>query len=468
MRAVGAAVASAVVLAGAAGLPGPGGPAGFAGTAGAAPAPKRPLHVPQLPYVPQAQQVPHMPQVPGLPLPEGCPTSFAKLDRPLLVCFTAAARSVGPGTGPVVFTVPRAMQLEDAAGLDLAAARDAFGGGRFVVTLTNADPGPGGALLLALVPDPAARIVAREASVPAMAAATADLLRALPGGCLGLCDLLTAGRTSGAKILEDKHAEPNGPLVALPVPSPAATGGARTSAPPQTSPPPPSEPAGQPQTPASTPAADGQATQGQDTGAARTKETTPTWFLALFALVLAALLLVGFLYRRTLVHGGGPYPGGGSPRGGGGGSRGSGPGAAAGAHGVSTAETYAGSAAGRPGVPPPVAEAPAVPPVPPSAPRTAYRARKVPGGTRRTATIRTRLHPQGYVELDHCLVRATWAEAEEPPGVGESVDTVTDDRGAVWAVRPSSSGAGSRRDQRDQREQRDQRDQRDQGGPHGR
>lgn len=49
----------------------------------------------------------------------------------------------------------------------------------------------------------------------------------------------------------------------------------------------------------------------------------------------------------------------------------------------------------------------------------------VPPGPRRTATVRTQLHPQGYVELDRGLVRAIWAEpAEPPPDIGEAVEVV--------------------------------------------
>ncbi|WP_159074384.1 hypothetical protein [Streptomyces dioscori] len=45
---------------------------------------------------------------------------------------------------------------------------------------------------------------------------------------------------------------------------------------------------------------------------------------------------------------------------------------------------------------------------------------------RRTATVRTGLHPQGYVELDHCLHRAEWTDSgTPPPAPGAPVD-VTD------------------------------------------
>ncbi|MEV6397173.1 hypothetical protein AB0M39_20755 [Streptomyces sp. NPDC051907] len=61
------------------------------------------------------------------------------------------------------------------------------------------------------------------------------------------------------------------------------------------------------------------------------------------------------------------------------------------------------------------------PPRPPHRPRTAPRTR--PSGPVRPATVCTRLHPQGYVELDGWLYRASWAEPHlEPPGPGERVD----------------------------------------------
>ncbi|MBZ6477947.1 hypothetical protein [Streptomyces griseocarneus] len=59
-------------------------------------------------------------------------------------------------------------------------------------------------------------------------------------------------------------------------------------------------------------------------------------------------------------------------------------------------------------------------------PAVAPRRRKpvaVPSGPRRSATVRTGLHPQGYVELGRCLRRAAWADPREPaPALGEVVD----------------------------------------------
>ncbi|MGW6012649.1 hypothetical protein [Streptomyces sp. NPDC055210] len=45
---------------------------------------------------------------------------------------------------------------------------------------------------------------------------------------------------------------------------------------------------------------------------------------------------------------------------------------------------------------------------------------------RRTATVRTGLHPQGYVELDHCLHRAEWTDSGTPPPAPGSPVDVTD------------------------------------------
>ncbi|MFI0444544.1 hypothetical protein [Actinomadura sp. 6N118] len=49
----------------------------------------------------------------------------------------------------------------------------------------------------------------------------------------------------------------------------------------------------------------------------------------------------------------------------------------------------------------------------------------MPPGPKRTATVRTALHPQGYVELDRCLYRAVWADlVAPPPTLGDDVDVV--------------------------------------------
>lgn len=78
----------------------------------------------------------------------------------------------------------------------------------------------------------------------------------------------------------------------------------------------------------------------------------------------------------------------------------------------------AGPATRRPPAPTP-APATAEAPVPPPR-RTAAPAPRPPG--LRPATVSTHLHPQGYVTVDDCLYRATWAEPGElPPGPGESV-----------------------------------------------
>lgn len=63
-------------------------------------------------------------------------------------------------------------------------------------------------------------------------------------------------------------------------------------------------------------------------------------------------------------------------------------------------------------------------------PRTPTVPTRLPGARRAPrpetllpATVATDLHPQGYVEIDACLVRAVWAEpSEPPPGAGDPVD----------------------------------------------
>lgn len=72
------------------------------------------------------------------------------------------------------------------------------------------------------------------------------------------------------------------------------------------------------------------------------------------------------------------------------------------------------------------AEEPTVPlrsQVPVPAPRAVQRpAETLP------ATVGTDLHPQGYVDIDHCLYRAVWSDpAQPPPGPGESVDVARPD-----------------------------------------
>ncbi|WP_151479456.1 hypothetical protein [Streptomyces albicerus] len=57
------------------------------------------------------------------------------------------------------------------------------------------------------------------------------------------------------------------------------------------------------------------------------------------------------------------------------------------------------------------------------------RRHREPETPRRTAAVRTELHPQGYVELDHCLYRAEWTDPDTPPpALGTLVD-VTDPGG---------------------------------------
>jgi hypothetical protein len=58
-----------------------------------------------------------------------------------------------------------------------------------------------------------------------------------------------------------------------------------------------------------------------------------------------------------------------------------------------------------------------------------------PVGPIRQAVVRTVLHPQGYVEVDHCLRRAVWTDpAVPPPAPGDLVDVMDDARGRDPAV----------------------------------
>ncbi|MQY10364.1 hypothetical protein SRB5_04720 [Streptomyces sp. RB5] len=88
---------------------------------------------------------------------------------------------------------------------------------------------------------------------------------------------------------------------------------------------------------------------------------------------------------------------------------------------------------------------PAQPPHPPrrragGAARTARPAPQVPSGPRRTATVRTALRPQGYVEIEHGLFRAVWADPGSlAPEPGEPVDVVGHPgRERLTAVPPTS------------------------------
>ncbi|MEX2980781.1 hypothetical protein [Streptomyces sp. C36] len=84
------------------------------------------------------------------------------------------------------------------------------------------------------------------------------------------------------------------------------------------------------------------------------------------------------------------------------------------------------SATGPPAIGPPRPSPAPRPDAPPGRPAMAARRRKpvaVPSGPPRSATVRTGLHPQGYVELGRCLYRAAWADPREPaPALGEVVD----------------------------------------------
>ncbi|MDT7840927.1 hypothetical protein [Streptomyces justiciae] len=73
-----------------------------------------------------------------------------------------------------------------------------------------------------------------------------------------------------------------------------------------------------------------------------------------------------------------------------------------------------------------------------AAPRHARR----PTGPTSTAVVRTDLHPQGYVELDRVLYRATWADpSRPPPAPGAKVDvTHPRDTDLLHAYPPQPTG----------------------------
>lgn len=94
------------------------------------------------------------------------------------------------------------------------------------------------------------------------------------------------------------------------------------------------------------------------------------------------------------------------------------------------------------------APAPTPAPTPASAPAPRH-GREVGGrpGPAQTAVVRTELHPQGYVELDHVLYRAVWADpGRPPPGPGSLVD-VTDARRRESDVLYAFPTAAGRHDQ---------------------
>ncbi|MEV6775046.1 hypothetical protein [Streptomyces syringium] len=72
--------------------------------------------------------------------------------------------------------------------------------------------------------------------------------------------------------------------------------------------------------------------------------------------------------------------------------------------------------------------------------------RRPSDGPVRTAVVRTCLRPQGYVEFDGWLHRATWAEVSlSPPGPGARVDVVGPESGRLEAFAPGGPGhAGDR------------------------
>ena len=82
-------------------------------------------------------------------------------------------------------------------------------------------------------------------------------------------------------------------------------------------------------------------------------------------------------------------------------------------------------------------------PVPPAPAPSSYGRRVGPRtGPSRTAVVRTALHPQGYVELDHVLYRAVWAEPDRTPPVPGAYVEVTDaqeaDSDVLYAFPPAA------------------------------
>ncbi|MBP2401093.1 hypothetical protein [Streptomyces syringium] len=84
-------------------------------------------------------------------------------------------------------------------------------------------------------------------------------------------------------------------------------------------------------------------------------------------------------------------------------------------------------------------------PTPTGRPRLAV-VRRLPHGPVRTAVVRTCLRPQGYVEFDGWLHRATWAEPSlTPPGPGARVDVVGPGSGRLEAFAPGGPGRADAR-----------------------
>jgi hypothetical protein len=82
-------------------------------------------------------------------------------------------------------------------------------------------------------------------------------------------------------------------------------------------------------------------------------------------------------------------------------------------------------------------------PVPPAPAPASYGRQVGPRpGPSRTAVVRTALHPQGYVELDHVLYRAVWAEPDRTPPVPGAYVEVTDahepDSDVLYAFPPAA------------------------------
>ncbi|MFF3657375.1 hypothetical protein [Streptomyces olivochromogenes] len=188
-------------------------------------------------------------------------------------------------------------------------------------------------------------------------------------------------------------------------------------------------------TPPTAHAASGQAKDTKSTGPLFDKKTTAlTALCALLVLLLTAFLV---LVRRS--------------------SRGPASATAAPTPAPTPAATPAPTPSAEPSAPAtPTATAPAPRPRASDEPTTRLRAAPAPRHRReagegkepaRTAVVRTELHPQGYVELDHVLYRAVWADPGSPPPLPGGLVDVTDARERDSDVLYAFPTAAGRHDQ---------------------
>jgi hypothetical protein len=248
---------------------------------------------------------------------------------------------------------------------DLKKNQSEFGTGPVVVSVPKGQPtGPGGTILLILA---GRRLVAPDSVISPLDAGTVRLLKAASvcgTGSRTICDLVSSKTAvSGASLIGNHFADDYGTNADPPAPAGNTAPIRRTS------------------TPRSAPAKPGSGSHGGS--------GTYLWYV-LVVVVLGALA-VGVIMRRSSV------------------ARSAG---AGGARGARLAGTPPGTTPVERTNPPHRIHQPSAPPAPPS-------------GLGRTAVVRTALRPQGYVEIDHCLVRAAWADpGTPPPALGERVAIV--------------------------------------------